>query len=221
MEMPNADTPAEAYLPRSAYTIARTAADAKTAGLEQRLAGKHADLKVALRHREDLLELLQEHIAVLDVADGDCDSAVEGFELHLLAIVKKDRDSLTYRRYFNRGLRDVTKAEPRKEEPEIIADLLDAMDEDKNDLELGDLIAQWQPNLANSRAKVIAADEALTITEKALARLNEQQLPELMAGWREEYKKLAGDLTAVYAGTPKAVSRFFKPFRKARKSSKS
>ncbi len=219
MEMPTQDTPPDAYLPRSAYTIARVAADPDAAGLEQNLAAQHAALKAALRENEDLLEQLQKDSAVLDAADGDCDFAVEGFELHLLGIVKKDRESLTYRRYFNRGLRDVTKAEPRKEEPEIIADLLDAMSDDK-DVEVAPAITLWQPKLAAARTKVMAADEALTITEKSLAHLHDQRLPELTAAWREEYKKLEGALTTVYATKPKLVGRFFKAFRKARKSSK-
>jgi hypothetical protein len=220
MDMPSADTSPDAYLPRSAYTIARVAADGDAAGLETDLAAKHAELKAVLRERGDLLEQLQKDSAVLDAADGDCDTAVEGFELHLLGIVHKDRESLTYRRYFNRGLRDVTKAEPRKEEPEIILDLLDAMSEDKHDVELGPAIEQWQPKLAAARNRVLAADEALTITEKTLARLNEQRLPEIMSAWREEYKKLEGALTTVFASRPKMVNRFFKAFRKPRKSSK-
>jgi len=220
MDMPSQDTSPETYLPRSAYTIARVAADPLAAGLEKQLAVKHAALKAALREREDLLEQLQKDSAVLDAADAMTDSAVEGFELHLLGIVQKDRDSLTYRRYFNRGLRDVTKAEPRKEEPEIIADLLDAMSEDK-DAEIAPAITQWQPKLAAARLEVIAADEALTLTEKALARMNEQTLPEIMAGWRDEYKKVEAALTNVYPSKPKVVARFFKAFRKPRKPSKS
>lgn len=220
MDMPSADTSPEAYLPRSAYTIARVGADGDVAGAEHALAAVHAQLKAALREREDLLEQLHKDSAVLDAADGDCDAAVEGFELHLLGIVQKDRESLTYRRYFNRGLRDVTKAEPRKEEPEIILDLLDAMKDDQNDLELAPAIELWQPRLAAARARVIAADEALTMTEKALSRLNEHTLPDLMAAWREEYKKVEGALTTAFASRPKMVNRFFKAFRKPRKSSK-
>lgn len=220
MEMPTADTSPEAYLPRSAYSIARVAADSDAAGLEQGLAAQHAALKAALREREDVLEQLQKDSAVLDAADGETDRAVEGFESSLLGLVGKDRESLRYRRYFNRGLRDVTKAEPRKEEPEIIADLLDAMDEDQNTPELGPIITIWQPKLAAARARVIAADEALTKTEKTLAKLNEQKLPELMAAWRDEYKKLEAALATVYATKPKTVGRFFKAFRKPRRSSK-
>jgi hypothetical protein len=220
MDMPSADTSPEAYLPRSAYTIARVAADPDTAGLEKNLAAKHADLKAALREREDVLEQLQKDAALLDVGDGHCDAAVEGFELHLLGIVKKDREHLTYRRYFNNSLRDVTKAEPRKEEPEIIADLLDAMNDDKDDEEVAPAVAQWQPKLAAARAKVMAADEALTITEKTLAQLNDHTLPALMAAWCDEYKKLEDALTAVFVSNPKAVGRFFKAFRKSRKASK-
>jgi hypothetical protein len=54
MEMPSEDTKPEAYLPKSAYTTARVAADTKAAGLEKGLDTTHAQLKQALRDREDL-----------------------------------------------------------------------------------------------------------------------------------------------------------------------
>ena len=220
MDMPTPDTPPEAYLPRSAYTTARVAADPKINGLEQPLDAKHQELKLALRERDDLLELLQKKSALFDVADTHCDDDITGFELHLLVAIRKNRDNPKYRRYFATGVRDVTTAEPRQEEPEVVSDMLTAMAEDKNDPEIGSVITQWQPKLSASRGNVVAADADLTATEKALAYLEEKKIPALLASWREEYKKLEGSLTTAYPNDPKRVARCFKPFRKKRKPAK-
>lgn len=220
MEMPPEDTPPEAYLPRSAYTISRVAADPKTAGLEKPLEAIHVDLKKILREREDFEEEAEKKSAVVDARDSELDEDVGGFELSLLALVTKNREDPRYRRYFPEGLREVTTAEARKEEPELVGDMLDSMTEDMNDPELGSLVATWAPKLSNSRSRVLAASETLAITEKELALLNDKRIPALMAAWRTEYKKLEGQLTAVYASNPKKVARFFKPFRKRNKSKK-
>lgn len=220
MDMPTAETPAEAYLPRSAYTLSRVAADSKAAGKQQGLDTAHGDLKATLRERDDLLEQVQKQAALFDAADEACDDDVEGFELHLLAAVGKNRDHIKYKRYFAEGLRAVTTAEPRQEEPEIVGDMLTWMAEDENDAAIGDVVKQWKPKLEASRARVIAMDEALTTTEKSLAYLKDQKLPALMAAWREEYKKLEGALQILYPSDPKRVARFFKPFRRGRKSPK-
>jgi hypothetical protein len=220
MEMPGEDTPAEAYLSKSAYTIARVAADPKVAALEKGVETSHAQLKKALRDREDLQESVQRKMAVLDAADTGCDDDIGGFELGLLGLVQKNREAPKYRRYFAYGLREVTTAEPRQEEPELVRQMLIAMDEDKADSDLGPLVAVWSPKLTASRNKVIAADEDLTTLEKDLAFLTDKTIPSLMAAWRTEYKKLEGALTTAYADNPKKVDRFFKPFRKRRKDKK-
>lgn len=219
MDMPTADTPADAYLPRSAYTVARVSADAKAAGHEQALQTVHSSLKAMVRERDDLTEDVQKKSALFDAADDACDTEVEGFELHLLAAVGKNRDHIKYKRYFSEGLRAITTAEPRAEEPDLIKDMLGLMVEDENDGDIGAIVKQWRPKLSASRDKVVAADEALTTAEKALTQLKEVRLPGLMAMWREEYKKLEGALLTVYPTDPKRVARCFKPFRKHRKSS--
>lgn len=221
MEMPNEDTPPEAYVPRSAYTISRVAADPKTAGLEKPLEAIHLDLKKILRDREDHEEEAEKRSAIVDARDNELDEDIGGFELGLLALVTKNRDDPRYRRYFPDGLREVTTAEPRKEEPELVGDMLESMTEDMNDPELGSLVATWAPKLSTSRGKVLAASESLAFTEKELAILEDKRIPALMAAWRTEYKKLEGQLTAVYASNPKKVARFFKPFRKRSKARKS
>ena len=220
MDMPTADTPAEAHIPRSAYTKARVAADPKTAGLEVGLATVHTNLVALLRHRDDLLEQEQAHTALLDAADEACDDDVEGFELHLLGTVKKNRDNAKYQRYFRNGLRAVTQADPRKEEPELVADMLTQMAEDTNDPEIGEAVQAWKAKLTASHARVVAADETLKTTERALTLVEGTKLPGLLATWREEYKKLEGALLMAYPTEPKRVARFFKPFRKNRKVSK-
>jgi len=220
MDMPTTETPPEAYLPRSAYTIARVAANPKTAGQEAGLEAVHTNLRAALRERDDLLEQEQKKAAVHDVADDDVDDDIEGYELHLLGAVKKNREAPKYRRYFKDGLRAITMAEPRKEEPELVADMLVCMAEDKNDPEIGEVVTSWLPKLTASRLKVVAADDALTAIEKALANLEEKKIPALMAAWREEYKKLEGTLVTIYPSNPKRVSRCFKAFLKNRKASK-
>jgi len=140
--------------------------------------------------------------------------------LQLLGAVKKNRDNPQYRRYFKDGLRAVTMAEPRKEEPELVADILGCMAEDKNDPEIGEVVTAWLPKLTASRAKVVAADEALSLVEKALANLEDKKIPALMATWREEYKKLEGALLTIYPTNPKRVRRFFIAFRRSRKPAK-
>lgn len=220
MDMPTADTPAEAYLPRSAYSISRVAADSKASGREAGLDTAHLNLRAVLRERDDLLEEEQKKSALHDAADEFVDDDIEAFELHLLGAVKKDRDNPKYRRYFPSGLRAITQAEPRKEEPELVGDMLDCMAEDENDVDIGAVVTMWKPKLTASRAKVLAAHETLTIVEKALANLEEKKIPALMAAWREEYKKLEGALVTIYPSHSKRVARFFKPFRKNRKVSK-
>lgn len=220
MDMPTADTAAEAYVPKSAYSKSRVAADPKTAGREAGLATVHANLVALLRQRDDLRELEQSNSALLDAADEAVDDDVEGFELHLLGAVKKNRDNPKYRRYFPDGLRAITAADPRKEEPELVGDMLTLMAEDGNDPEIGEAVRTWRPKLTTSLTRVVDADEALTTTEKALAMIQDVKLPGLLANWRDEYKKLEGALLMVYPTDPKRVARFFKPFRKNRKISK-
>lgn len=220
MEMPHEDTPAEAYLPKSSYTTARVAADPKTAGLEKPLEEKHELLKKAIRDGEDLRETEQKKSAVLDARDNDCDEDIEAYQLGLMAAVKKNLGSPKYTRYFKGGLREVTQAEPRQEEPELVGQMLAAMDEDKKDPEIGSAVVTFLPKLTASRDKVLEADKDLSTVEKELAFLEDKTIPALMAAWREEYKKLEGALTTVYPSDAKKVDRFFKPFRKRGKTAK-
>lgn len=220
MDMPTVETPAEAYLPRSAYSIARVAADGRAGGNETGLETAHGHLLAGVRERVDLLEQVQRKAALFDAADEALDDDIEGFELHLLGAVKKNRDNPKYRRYFRDGLRAVTQAEPRDEEPEIVARFLQMMAEDANDPEIGLIVSMWHSRVSASRAKVIVAEEALALADKALANVETQKLPALMAAWREEYKKLEGKLLIIYASEPKRVGRFFKPFRRNRKITK-
>ena len=220
MEMPTPDTPPEAYVSRSAYTKARVGADPKSAGREAGLATSHTNLVALLRHRDDLREQEQVHTAMLDYADEALDDDVEGFELQLLGAVKKVRDNAKYQRYFRNGLRAVTQAEPRKEEPDLVADMLTLMAEDANDPEIGEAVQAWKTKLTTSHARVLAAVETLTTTERTLGTVEGTKLPDLLATWREEYKKLEGALLMVYPTDSKRVARFFKPFRKPRKPAK-
>ncbi len=220
MEMPGEDTPPNAYLPRSAYTIARVAAEPMTKGLESALETAHGALQQALRNGEDLEYEEQKKTAVLDAKDEHNDDEIEGFELALLAHVKKNRNDPQYLRYFRNGLRDITTADPRKEGRERIEQMLETMDKDETDATLGPVVAIWAPKIKTSLNDVSAADKSLTETEKTLAFLNEKTIPALMATWRNEYKKLEGALTGVYASNPKKVGRFFKAFRKRQKNNK-
>jgi hypothetical protein len=222
MDMPTEDTPAAAYLAKSAYTVSRVAVDKQAKGLEQGLENAHVQLKKSLRDKEDLEEVEQKKTAVLDAGDSDCDDHIESFELGLLAVVKKDRADDRYRRYIKVGLRDITTAEPRKEEPKLVGQMLEAMAEDaaKADAELAPLLAASMPKLTASREQVVKADEQLTTTETELAFLEDMTIPSLMATWRAEYKKLEGALTTVYPTNAKKVDRFFKPFRKPRRTKK-
>jgi hypothetical protein len=221
MEMPSQDTPADAYLTRSNYSIARVAADAKAAGNESALESAHSQLLNGLREQEDLEAQVQRKEALFDAADEALDDDVEEFELHLLGAVKKNRDNPKYRRYFKDGLRAVTTAEARQQEPKLVSDMLQSMTEDANDPVIGAIVTTWLPKMTASRNNVIAAEAALTTAENSLNTVKNQKVPALMAIWREKYKELEGKLLVVFADNPKRVARFFKPFRKNRASSKS
>jgi hypothetical protein len=220
MEMPTEDTPPQAYLPKSAYATARVAADPRTAGLEKGLAIVHAQLKQAIRDHEDQKEGVQNKTASLDALDNGCDDDIEGFELGLLGVVSKDRKHPKYQRYFPEGLREITTAEPRKEEPGMVAQMIKAMAEDATDPELAPLVGVFQSRLVASRQKVVDADKELAGIETDLAFLEDKTIPSLMADWRVEYKKLEGALTTVFASNAKKVDRFFKPFRHRGKTKK-
>lgn len=220
MEMPGEDTPPLAYLQRSAYSIARVGADPKTAQLAVGLEAAHNALRQTLREFEDLEFEEQKKTAAYDTKDEHCDDEIEGFELSLLALVKKNREDERYSRYFVNGLREITAA-PRKEGPDRIQQMLDTMKLDANHADLGPLVALWAPKITTSHDEVVAAEISLANTEKTMAFLKEKTIPLLMANWRTEYKKLEGALTSVYASNPKKVGRFFKPFRKRRKENKS
>lgn len=220
MEMPGEDTPPIAYLQRSAYSIARAGADPKTIQFTGGLEAAHAMLKQTLRELEDLEFEEQKKTAAYDTKDEHCDDEIEGFELGLLALVKKNRDDARYDRYFPEGLREITAAS-RKDGPDRIQQLLETMKLDANHPELGSLIAQWAPKITTAHGELVDAEQSLANTEKALAFLKEKTLVSAMADWRTEYKKLEGALTGVYASNPKKVGRFFKPFRKRRKENKS
>lgn len=221
MDMPTEDTPARAYLPRSAYTIARVAANPKTAGLESGLRTAHGNLKNALRQFEDLEEQEEEKSALFDFADEVCDVDVEGFELHLLAAVNKNRDHVKYARYFKNGLRSVTQAEARDEEPALVETIVHNLANDSQDAEIGAVATQWQSKLVASRDHVVSAEKNLGLAEDASEQAKQTTIPALMAAWREEYKKMEGTLINAYPNDPKRVTRFFKPFRKTRKRAKS
>ncbi len=220
MEMPPEDTPPEGYLEKSAYSVPRVAADKKAAGAEKALENCHAQLKQTLRAREDKEEVEQATSALLDAADGECDDVIESFELDLFGLVDKQRSDPRYQRYFKDGLRAVTTAEPRVEEPGLVAQMLKAMEEDKADAELGPIVAKFIPKLTAARDKVVLSDANLTAVEKELTFLDEKTILQLMANWRVEYKKLESALTSAYPTNPKKVARFFKPFRKSRRAKK-
>lgn len=219
MEMPGADTPPAMYVQRSAYTLARVAADPQTSHLTSGLEVPHGTLTQLLRNLDDLQFEEQKKTAVYDTKDEHCDDEIEGFELMLLAHVKKNRDDDRYGRYFPNGLRDVTAA-PRKEGADRIQQLLDTLALDANHADLAPLVAMWAPKIKSAYDELRVAEESLDDTEKALALLKEKTIPSAMNDWRIEYKKLEGALTSVFASNPKKVDRFFKPFRKRRKENK-
>lgn len=220
MEMPGEDTPPIAYLQRSAYSLSRAGADPKTVQFIGGLEAAHAALKQTLREFEDLEFDEQKMTAAYDAKDEHCDDEIEGFELSLLALVKKNRDDERYARYFANGLREITAAS-RKDAPDRIQQMLDTMKLDANHADIGPLVAVWAPKITTAHGELVDAEQSLADTEKAVAFLKEKTIPSQMADWRTEYKKLEGALTSVYASNPKKVGRFFKPFRKRRKENKS
>ncbi|APR79330.1 Hypothetical protein A7982_04677 [Minicystis rosea] len=220
MERAREETSAESRLKRSAFTTAGVGADDDVAGREQGLATIHATVKKAVRSRDDLAEEVQKKEAILTVKDRACDATIEDFELRLLALVRKDRNDPRYRRYFPAGLRSITQADMRDEEPDMVADMLKSMAEDAADPLIGALVSEARPKLSAKLADVETADAALTALEKDLAYLEEKTLPALLATWDDEYKKLHGVLVTAFPRDPARVESYFKPFRKSRAKAK-
>lgn len=219
-DMPDDDTTAAAYLKRSAFTCAAVFADDSTRGLEKGLRGAHDNLKGAVRLLEDKREDEQKQLADVGQLDLKTDRGVNELVVRLLAMLNKNFDHPTYRRYVPGSVRDITQAEPRKEEPKKVADILTLLEEDKAKPGLDKLAAEFIPRLTQSNADVIAADVKLAALEAEIEHLEEKTIPALMVDWEVEYRKLEAALTGVWPLEPDRVQRCFKAFRKKKKKAK-
>lgn len=217
MEKPNKDTPSSAYLDHSAFTTAGVAADPEVAGIETGLAVQHVALKQHVRSLEDLEEEKQRRRAVLVRKDMGCDRLLRQFELRLYALVDKKRNDPLYRRYFEDGLRDVTEANMRTEQPEKVKTIIKSLGEDVQKPGIGPLATEFMPSLQAALAEVEAAGAALSEIEQQVAYLSDRTIPECKALWTDDYVKLHGELKVRLPRDPARVESYFYPFKKERK----
>lgn len=215
MQKPTKDTPTADYVDHSAFTTAAVAADPDVAGLEADLLAQHVALKQDLRLLEDLEEEKQRRRAVLVVKDRRLDSATGRFELRLYGLVDKKRDDPLYRRYFPKGLRDVTAANMRTKEPEKVGIIIQSLEEDAQKPGIGDLSTELRPQLVTAHAEVVTAAAALTTIEGQIAYLSDKTIPDHEALWTDEYVKLHAALKARFPRDAARVESYFEPFRKS------
>lgn len=215
MQKPTKDTPTADYIEHSAFTCAAVAADPDAAGLEADLLARHVALKQDVRLLEDHEEEKQRRRAVLIVKDRRCDTIVRRFELRLYGLVDKQRNDPLYRRYFQKGLRDVTEANMRTDEPQKVGTIIQSLEEDAQKPGIGDLTTEFRPQLVAARGEVVAAEAALTTIEGQIAYLSTRTIPDHEALWTDEYVKLHGALKARFPRDAARVESYFEPFRKS------
>jgi hypothetical protein len=217
MERPREDTSPDDLLGHSAFTVAGVAADPAVSGQEQGLKAAHDALKKGVRAREDSSEEKLQRRAVLVVRDRFCDAPVKEFEVRLYALVNKNRSDALYRRYFPNGLRDITEAEMRKTEPEMVDQMITAMKEDAAKPDIGPLATEMAPKVQTAVDDVRLAEKALTSVETDLAYMHDKTIPALRATWEDEYVKLYGAMKIAFPRDAHRVETFFLPFRKDKK----
>ena len=217
MELPRDDSPPEALLSHSAYTLAAVAADPKVAGLEAGLKTGHATLKQCVRDTEDKTEAVHAAEALFETADRTCDNEVRSFNLMLFGVVEKKRENPLYQRYFKDGIRAVTEAEPRSTEPDLVKDIITALDEDAANAIMKPVVTEFRPRLQTAVDAVVAKEAALSTVEGELRYLEDKTLPAARATWLSEYVKLHGKLKDALPDEPQRVERYFRRFRKAAK----
>jgi hypothetical protein len=217
MEKPTEDTTPGACLKRSAFTCSAVAADPQIAGQEQGLQAAHDLLKQGVRDHEDLLETVQKQLAILVGLDRQCDAVVKAFELQLYGAVNKNRKDPLYVRYFPFGLRDVTEADMRTEEPVKVEEIIKALAEDAGKPVIGALATDFLPKLTAALAAVEGGDTKLTAAEQDAAYAVSKTLPGLVVDWTGAYVKLHGAIEAAFPYDAPRVESYFQPFRKTRK----
>lgn len=217
MEKPTVDVPVHSYREHAAFTVAAVAADPEVAGMEQGLLGAHLLLKQEQRAFEDQEEEVQRKLAVFKRNDGACDDVLRDFELHLFALVKKDRDDPRYRRYIKTNLRALTEAEPRKTEPTIVAAIIVSLTEDEQSPSMGTLAQQFRPRFESTLADVQTAEQELSAAEAVMIHMRDQKVVAAKTSWIDEYVKLHGAIRGIFPRDPGRVESYFLRFRKDRK----
>ncbi len=217
MERPRDDTTNRDLLDHGATTSASIAADDLTKGLEQSFEAANLALKLGNRALEDKNEEVLKKQAIFIVKDKGLDRDINEFEARLYVLAGKKRDSEMYRRYFKNGLREVTQAEPRVEEPAIVSLMIKALKEDESKPMIGPLALEMGPRIQASLDKVVAAGTVLQAVEEEADFLDEKTVPQLRAKWIEAYVKLHSAVKGVFHDDSNRAESFFRPFRKARK----
>lgn len=216
MDNPRDNTSEDQYRDHGIFSIAAVRADPETQGLEVAFAAVHAELMTKTREEQDLEDVLTERKALILVRDHATDRIIRSFDLHLLDLVRKNRDDPRYRRYFKQGLRSVTEADARTAEPKMVRDIITTLDEDKNKPDFAPLHAAFRTKLDTAVEAVEAADAACTQTETQLEFLQNKVLVELKVRWVEERKKLHADLSKMFPHDSARVESYFKRFAKPR-----
>lgn len=226
MENPREDIPNRTLVKNGAFTVAAVQADDEVAGTVAAFELANSNLLSALRQQEDLELDVRKAEAKLDQADRGrkgLDKAIQRFELALLGLVDKNRKDPRYQRYLEDGLRDITEADIRMEQPKKTKRLLALMNEDmasSPDQELKDLLNAHAPVIQAALARVQSAETALGALEDALDMLEEVTLPGLRQAWTAERQALYAALLSKFPGDRGRVEAYFLAFSRARKTPK-
>jgi hypothetical protein len=218
-EKPGDDATVEEILKRSAFTCSAVYADITVRGMENPLRACHASLKTTDRSLADMREAQQGKLAILVQLDAATDKVIVEFVGRLLILVGKKYDHPLYVRYVPKGLRDITQADMRTEEPVMVTEMIKLLNEDltQNKPGISELANEFMPKLQQANDAVITAEKDLTQAETDANHVDQKTIPALIVDWMTEYKKLEAALTAAWPLDADRVQRCFKPFRKPKK----
>ncbi len=212
MYLPNVTWSSERFLDHyGPYLKARLKAEPAATVFVTTVESAQDALREANERERAAARALQEAAALRDHAELAIVRTVRDFEVTLLAHVRKDRTSVTYRQYFPGGLRAFSRAS-REEQLQQVAHM-ETMFADATDIAP---VHHFARLLADARTALEAALHGWRGAEDAhmVAQLHEESE---RARWLESHRSVYGGLIQLFPGDRERVEGFFRPIRVRRR----
>ncbi len=187
------------------YLKARLKADPAAGGLVKSIETAQDSLRSANEKERAAAQALLESAAIRDHADFVLVRTVRDFEVMLLAHVKRDQASVTYRQYFPGGI-DGFRSSPRGERLQRVLHMETLLAESQAHF----MIKTFARALGESRVALEKAVHSWKVAHSAHFALRESEKAERDA-WLRSYQSVYGGLLILFPGDREKVESFFRP----------